>query len=78
MNYSELMKVDEEFNRLEKFVGSRLKDMRNPIMYKQRSLQKGLKYRFNDLFIKLSKGVSFDDIYSELNTLRLSNINEEK
>lgn len=69
LNYNDLMHEEEEFRRLQDFVGYKLKDMRDPKMYKQRSAFKGRIYHFHERVVRAFTGMSFHAVYSKLNVI---------
>jgi hypothetical protein len=69
VNYNRLMDGNEEFQRLQRFVGFALKDMRDTKLYKQRKRYNALIYQLHEKLVRTFTGLSFDAVYSELNRI---------
>jgi hypothetical protein len=65
------MSSDDEFRRLEKFVGKKLTDMRKKILYRERQPTSDILLTIASQIIKLKFGQTPKDVMSELEKLRL-------
>lgn len=69
LNYGELMTSDQEFRRLDNFIGGGLKDLRNPQLYRSKT-QGDWFFSAADWWYKKRKGCSVSETMAKLESYR--------
>ncbi len=72
INYRRLMSSDEEFRRLEQFVGSKLTDIRKKALYRERKPKSDILLTAASGIARLTAGQSPQEVMADLEKLRAS------